>query len=127
VIGSFLLHFRILPSALTNLHRTVASLALRTVHAPVLFLTPFQVNERGNTRQRYKIAGNQCGDCMASWCCLPCVLTQESLEIEGEERSFAEAEQTEGMRRDLSQAQTREREGTLPGQRQGRPRTRSKK
>jgi len=50
-----------------------------------------EVVERGNTRQRYKISGNQCGDCMASWCCLPCVLMQESREIEGEERSFVEA------------------------------------
>jgi len=51
-----------------------------------------EVGERGNTRQRYKITGNQCKDTVATFCCLPCVLTQESLEIEGEERSFGDVQ-----------------------------------
>jgi len=67
-----------------------------TVHSTHASTQLYQVSERGNTRQRYKISGNQCGDCMATFWCLPCVLTQESREIEGEERSCAEGHGQQG-------------------------------
>ncbi|KZT33179.1 PLAC8-domain-containing protein [Sistotremastrum suecicum HHB10207 ss-3] len=48
-----------------------------------------QIGNRGRTRERYRIRGGCCGDCMASWCCQACALTQESREIEGEEDSYS--------------------------------------
>ncbi|KZV89636.1 PLAC8-domain-containing protein [Exidia glandulosa HHB12029] len=46
------------------------------------------ISERTATRSRYSIKGNWCSSCMAVWCCLPCAMTQESREIELEERSL---------------------------------------
>lgn len=43
---------------------------------------------RGNLRNRYRIEGGGCGDCCTAWCCAPCELTQESRELELEERSM---------------------------------------
>jgi Cys-rich protein (TIGR01571 family) len=40
---------------------------------------------RGDVRRRYRIRGGGCGDCMAAWCCGPCEITQESLELQEEE------------------------------------------
>ena len=64
-----------------------------------------QIGERGATRKRYNIEGERerntsdyltltplkgggCGDCCTSFCCGPCALTQESQEIELEEKSL---------------------------------------
>ncbi|RDB27357.1 Protein PLANT CADMIUM RESISTANCE 1 [Hypsizygus marmoreus] len=47
-----------------------------------------QIGTRSNTRLRYTIKGGGCNDCLVNWCCSPCALTQESREIELEERSF---------------------------------------
>ncbi|KIJ22924.1 hypothetical protein M422DRAFT_196528 [Sphaerobolus stellatus SS14] len=47
-----------------------------------------QMNLRGEVRRRYNIDGGGCGDCMAALCCHPCELTQDSREIELEERSL---------------------------------------
>ncbi|KAF8510657.1 PLAC8 family-domain-containing protein [Hysterangium stoloniferum] len=49
-----------------------------------------QMSNRGNIRRRYRIEGGGCGDCMASWCCTPCELTQESRELELEEQSMGQ-------------------------------------
>ncbi|KAF8977114.1 PLAC8 family-domain-containing protein [Cyathus striatus] len=48
----------------------------------------FQMSNRSNIRRRYNIKGGGCGDCCTALCCTPCELTQESLELELEERSF---------------------------------------
>jgi len=58
------------------------------IHCFTSFGWVLEVGARSDTRRRYNIEGGGCGDCMASCCCLPCVLTQESREIEGEETSF---------------------------------------
>ncbi|CAG7847057.1 SubName: Full=Uncharacterized protein {ECO:0000313/EMBL:CCA68207.1} [Serendipita indica DSM 11827] len=47
-----------------------------------------QIGSREKIRHRYKIAGGCFGDCCASCCCNPCALTQESRELELEERSM---------------------------------------
>ncbi|KAL5514398.1 hypothetical protein ACEPAG_2486 [Sanghuangporus baumii] len=47
-----------------------------------------QIGQRHSVRQRYRIRGNGCGDCMLAWCCTPCELTQASRELDLEERSF---------------------------------------
>ncbi|KAL5498730.1 hypothetical protein ACEPAH_2085 [Sanghuangporus vaninii] len=47
-----------------------------------------QIGQRQSVRQRYRIRGGGCGDCMLAWCCTPCELTQASRELELEERSF---------------------------------------
>lgn len=46
------------------------------------------MGNRSHTRSRYKIKGGSCNDCCASCYCIPCVLTQESQELELEEKSF---------------------------------------
>jgi Cys-rich protein (TIGR01571 family) len=52
-------------------------------------LTPAaQIRPREEIRERYGIRGSPLDDCLASWCCNPCSLTQERREIELEERSF---------------------------------------
>ncbi|KAF7430224.1 hypothetical protein PC9H_005926 [Pleurotus ostreatus] len=47
-----------------------------------------QIPLRGHLRSRYHIKGGGCGDCMVSWCCTPCGLTQEARELELEEASM---------------------------------------
>jgi len=47
-----------------------------------------QMGVRGSIRSRYHIQGGSCGDCMSALCCTPCELTQESRELELEERSL---------------------------------------
>ncbi|KAJ7281372.1 PLAC8 family-domain-containing protein [Mycena rebaudengoi] len=47
-----------------------------------------QAINRGEVRARYSIDGGGCTDCLASWCCTPCDLTQASREIELEEKSL---------------------------------------
>ncbi|KAL5476751.1 hypothetical protein ACEPAI_2937 [Sanghuangporus weigelae] len=47
-----------------------------------------QIGQRQSVRQRYRIRGDGCGDCMLAWCCTPCELTQASRELELEERTF---------------------------------------
>jgi Cys-rich protein (TIGR01571 family) len=49
---------------------------------------PLQIRTREDIRERYSIRGDAIGDCVASWCCRPCALTQERREIELEENSF---------------------------------------
>jgi len=44
-----------------------------------------QMSTRATMRARYRIRGDGCTDCMASCCCIPCELTQESRELEVEE------------------------------------------
>jgi Cys-rich protein (TIGR01571 family) len=45
-----------------------------------------QMFSRSNVRSRYGIPGNAFNDCCASWLCMPCELTQESLEMDEEEK-----------------------------------------
>jgi Cys-rich protein (TIGR01571 family) len=47
-----------------------------------------QIPTRAEARERYGIRGDVYGDCLTSWCCRPCSLTQERREIELEEGSF---------------------------------------
>ncbi|KAF8635773.1 hypothetical protein AX17_003860 [Amanita inopinata Kibby_2008] len=47
-----------------------------------------QIFNRGVVRNRYNIAGEGFGDCCTACFCTPCELTQESREIELEERSL---------------------------------------
>jgi len=47
-----------------------------------------QLRTREEVRERYGIRGAAFGDCLSSWCCRPCALTQERREIELEESSF---------------------------------------
>lgn len=47
-----------------------------------------QIGQRSNIRDRYRIAGNGCGDCMTAWFCSPCTLTQESREVALEEKAL---------------------------------------
>ena len=54
-------------------------------------LTPAaQIRTREEIRERYGIRASPLGDCLVSWCCNPCSLTQERREIELEERNFFE-------------------------------------
>ncbi|KAJ8508710.1 hypothetical protein ONZ45_g9035 [Pleurotus djamor] len=46
-----------------------------------------QIGTRGNIRDRYRIKGGGCGDCLTACFCTPCELTQESRELELEEKS----------------------------------------
>jgi len=46
------------------------------------------MQDRAAIRARYNIEGDSGSDCFSSWCCLACSLTQQSREIEEEERSF---------------------------------------
>ena len=48
---------------------------------------------RNNIRNRYNLDGDGVSDCASHICCSPCSLTQESREIELEERSIAPAKQ----------------------------------
>jgi len=48
-----------------------------------------QMGGRTDVRNRYDIRGGPVGDFFDSVCCLPCALTQESREIELEEKSFS--------------------------------------
>lgn len=50
-----------------------------------------QIGQRTAVRNRYRIEGNGCGDCMCAWCCTPCSLTQEVNEVDQEERALARA------------------------------------
>jgi len=47
-----------------------------------------QIGLRSSIRDRYRVDGNGCGDCMCSWCCTPCSLAQESLEVQEEEQAL---------------------------------------
>ncbi|KAF9783344.1 PLAC8-domain-containing protein [Thelephora terrestris] len=47
-----------------------------------------QMGQRSSTRGRYNIAGDGFTDFLATWCCAPCDLVQESREIELEENSY---------------------------------------
>jgi len=51
--------------------------------------TMLQTSTRTDIRRRYVIAGDGCTDCATSLCCMSCALTQESMELELEERSFS--------------------------------------
>ncbi|KDQ10422.1 hypothetical protein BOTBODRAFT_115942 [Botryobasidium botryosum FD-172 SS1] len=51
--------------------------------------TGLQSCVRGDIRRRYGITGDGCSDCTTSLCCMACALTQESMELELEERSFS--------------------------------------
>ncbi|KAN0139503.1 PLAC8 domain containing protein [Lactarius tabidus] len=53
-----------------------------------------QIGNRANLRTRYDIRGGTMGDCLTSWCCHSCSLTQERREIELEEKSFEEYSQS---------------------------------
>jgi Cys-rich protein (TIGR01571 family) len=50
--------------------------------------TSIQIQNRGNIRSRYNIRGGSMDDCLTSYCCRSCALTQERREIELEENSF---------------------------------------
>jgi Cys-rich protein (TIGR01571 family) len=47
-----------------------------------------QIHIREQVRERYGIHGGPIEDCVTSWFCLVCALTQERREIELEENSF---------------------------------------
>ena len=47
-----------------------------------------QIRHREEIRERYGIRGSGLSDCLVSWCCRACSLTQERREIELEERNF---------------------------------------
>jgi Cys-rich protein (TIGR01571 family) len=47
-----------------------------------------QIRTREEIRERYGISGSPISDCLVSWCCHSCSLTQERREIELEERNF---------------------------------------
>ncbi|KAI0249609.1 PLAC8 family-domain-containing protein [Lactifluus subvellereus] len=47
-----------------------------------------QINNRNEIRDRYGIRGDAFGDCLTSWLCRSCALTQERRELELEERSL---------------------------------------
>ncbi|KAH9171087.1 PLAC8 family-domain-containing protein [Lactarius sanguifluus] len=55
---------------------------------PRLSWIDVQIGERTDIRARYSIRGSTFEDCVTSWCCTPCVLTQEHREIELEKKSF---------------------------------------
>jgi len=47
-----------------------------------------QMTTRATLRTRYRIRGSGCTDCLATCCCVPCELTQESRELGVEEGNF---------------------------------------
>jgi len=47
-----------------------------------------QLGTREEIRGRYGIRGSGVSDCLVSWCCHSCALTQERREIELEEQNF---------------------------------------
>jgi len=47
-----------------------------------------QMSTRATLRTRHRIRGDGCTDCLASACCIPCELTQESRELDVEEGGF---------------------------------------
>jgi len=47
-----------------------------------------QIRTREEIRERYGIRSSPINDCLVSWCCNPCSLTQERREIELEETNF---------------------------------------
>lgn len=47
-----------------------------------------QIRTREEIRERYGIRSSLVNDCLVSWCCNPCSLTQERREIELEETNF---------------------------------------
>ncbi|KAH9052687.1 PLAC8 family-domain-containing protein [Lactarius vividus] len=49
-----------------------------------------QIGTRADIRARYSIRGSSMDDCLTSWCCHSCSLTQERREIELEENSLEE-------------------------------------
>ncbi|KZV89653.1 hypothetical protein EXIGLDRAFT_721146 [Exidia glandulosa HHB12029] len=51
------------------------------------------MSDRNSTRARYSIKGNCCSTCLVVWCCLPCAMTQESQELELEERAIENSTQ----------------------------------
>ena len=54
---------------------------------PAFDLFPYQMEQRHRIRMRYGIgAASQFSDCSVSMCCSACALTQESQEIELDER-----------------------------------------
>ncbi|KAI9508238.1 PLAC8 family-domain-containing protein [Russula earlei] len=53
------------------------------------FYWVFQMGGRTNVRNRYDIRGNSFEDFLSSVLCVPCALTQESREIELEEKSLS--------------------------------------
>jgi len=53
------------------------------------FFWVFQMGSRTDVRNRYDIRGEGVDDCLASLCCPSCALTQESRELELEEKSFS--------------------------------------
>ncbi|PPQ81569.1 hypothetical protein CVT25_013412 [Psilocybe cyanescens] len=55
-----------------------------------LFGWAIQIPNRASVRRRYNIEGDWLGDCAAAMFCSPCELSQESREIDLEERSFEE-------------------------------------
>ncbi|KAF8257531.1 PLAC8 family-domain-containing protein [Lactarius quietus] len=48
------------------------------------------IGNRESIRSRYSIRGGTLDDCLTTWCCRSCALTQERREIELEENSFVE-------------------------------------
>ncbi|KAI0053149.1 PLAC8-domain-containing protein [Auriscalpium vulgare] len=52
-----------------------------------------QMLVRRDVRDRYRIRGNGCTDCLAAYCCQCCELVQESRELEDEERTFGQQHQ----------------------------------
>lgn len=71
------------------------------VHCLLTSFTGFgwilQIPLRGSVRNRYSIQGGTFGDCCSSFWCNPCALTQESREIELEEKSVMPAAQRGGV------------------------------
>jgi Cys-rich protein (TIGR01571 family) len=59
-----------------------------TDHMRFRLTSGVQIRPREEIRERYGIRGGPISDCLVSWCCRSCALTQEHREIELEERSF---------------------------------------
>ena len=41
-----------------------------------------QMFQRGEIRERLRLNGNGCSDCLVSWCCACCALVQEEREVQ---------------------------------------------
>lgn len=52
-----------------------------------------QIQPRIEMRDRYAVRGHVFEDCLASFCCHACALTQERREVEVEEASFQAVQQ----------------------------------